>query len=82
MHKAVSKSMKMLTNLLIQVGKIKRDGNKTHTCFYLEKMREDDVGKKQGNYTYSSFSFCLKSEIKQGNFSKKVDMSFGGSLIR
>ena len=32
-------------------GKIKRDGKTTHTCFYLDKRREDDVGKKQGNYT-------------------------------
>ena len=33
-HKAVSKYMKMLMNLLSQVGKIKRDGKTTHTCFY------------------------------------------------
>ena len=44
--KAVSKSMKMITNSLSQVGKLKRDGNTTLTCFYLEKRREDDVGKK------------------------------------
>ena len=46
MDKAVSKSMKMLTNLISQVGKIKRDGKKNHTFFYLDKRREDDVGKK------------------------------------
>ena len=50
MHKAVSKSMNMLTILLSQVGKIKRDENRTHTFFYLDKRREDDVGKKQGSY--------------------------------
>ena len=34
-HKAVSKYMKMLTNLVSQVGKIKRDGKTIHTFFYL-----------------------------------------------
>ena len=51
MHKVVSKSMKMLTDLLIQVENINRDGKTTHTCFYLEKRRDDDVVKKQGSYT-------------------------------
>ena len=45
-------------------------------AFYLEKRREDDVGKKQGSYTYTSFSFFLKSAVKQGHFSEKVDMRF------
>ena len=52
-HKAISNSMKMLTNLLSQVGNIKRDGKKTHTCLYLEKRREDDVGKKNKAVTTS-----------------------------
>ena len=69
-------------NLLSQVGKLKRDGNTTHTCFYLEKRREDDMGKKQGNYTLSSFSFCLNLEIKQGSFSEKADMHFRESGIK
>ena len=34
MHKAISKSTKMLTNWLSQVGKIMRDGKTTHTCLY------------------------------------------------
>ena len=71
MHKEVSKSMNMLTNLLSQVGKIKRYGNKTHTCFYLEKRKEDDVGKKQVDYTESRFSFSLKSESNKAAFQKK-----------
>ena len=70
-HKAVSKSMKMLMNFLSQVGNIKREQKTTHTCFYLEKRREDDVGKKQVNYTQSSFSFFLKTAVKQGSFQKK-----------
>ena len=45
MHKAVSKSMKMLMNLMKKVGKLKSDGKKMHSCFYLEKKREDDVFK-------------------------------------
>ena len=51
MHKAISKSMKMLMNLISQMGKIKRNGKTTHAFFYLEKMKEDDVGKTQVNYT-------------------------------
>ena len=39
----------MLMNWISQVGKLKRDGKKTHTFFYLEKIMEDDVGKK-GDY--------------------------------
>ena len=70
-HKAVSKSMKMLTNLLKQVGKLKSDGNKIHSFFCLEKRKEDDVGKKQGSYTQTSFSFFLKTTVKQGSFQKK-----------
>ena len=60
----------MLKNLLKQVGKIKSDGKTTHSCFCLEKKREDDVGKKQGSYTYTSFSFFLKTVVKQGIFQK------------
>ena len=43
--------MKMLTNWINKVGNIIGDGNKTHSSFYLEKRKEDDVGKKQFNYT-------------------------------
>ena len=75
-HKVVSKSRQMLMNLISQVGKLKSDGNTTHKLFYLEKIKEDDVGKTQVNYTQSSFSFCLKSEIKQGSFLEKADMRF------
>ena len=42
--------MNMLMNFLSQVGKLKRDGNATHAYFYLEKMKEDDVGKKLGKF--------------------------------
>ena len=51
--------MKMLTNLLSQVGKLKRDGKTTHTCFYLEKMREDDVGKNKAVTPRLVFPFAL-----------------------
>ena len=42
--------MKMLTNWLKKVGKLIGDGKKTNSCFYLEKRKEDDVGKKQGKF--------------------------------
>ena len=51
MRKSVSKYLKMLMNLIGQVGKLRRDGNKTHEFFYLDKMREDDVVEKQGSNT-------------------------------
>ena len=49
----------MLTNWLSQVGKLKRDGKTTHTCFYLEKRREDDVEKKKAVTTRLAFPFAL-----------------------
>ena len=70
-HKAVSKSMKMLMNLVNKLGKIKRDVKTTHSSFYLERKREDDVGKKQGSYTQTSFFVFLKTVVKQGIFQKK-----------
>ena len=51
MQKTLFKSMKMLTNWLNQIGKLISDGNISDTCFFLEKRKEDDVGKKQVNYT-------------------------------
>ena len=58
-HKAVSKYMKMLMNLLSQVRKLKRDGKTTHTCFYLEKRREYDVVKKMATTPSLAFPFAL-----------------------
>ena len=51
--------MKMLTNLISQVGKLKRDGKTTHTCFYLEKRREDDVAKNKAITGSLAFPFAL-----------------------
>ena len=56
--------MKMLTNLLIKVGKIKRDEKKNHTLFYLEKRREDDVGKKQGKAAFQKKQICTLENLK------------------
>ena len=36
--------------LVKESGHAKSDGNKTHSCFFLEKRKEDDVGKKQGKF--------------------------------
>ena len=44
--KAVSKSTKMLRNWKNQVGNLLRNGKTNNTCFYLEKRREDYLGKK------------------------------------
>ena len=51
--------MKMLTNLLSQVGKLKRDGKTTHACFYFDKRKEDDVGKKNSTTPSLAFPFAL-----------------------
>ena len=42
--------MKMLMDCLKKVGKIIGDGKTTHSCFYLEKRKEEDVGKKLGKF--------------------------------
>ena len=42
--------MKMLMNWIKKVGKLIGDGNTTHSLFYLEKRKEDDMGKKQGKF--------------------------------
>ena len=63
------------------MGKIKRDGKTTHTCFYLEKRREDDVGKKNSSTHSLAFPFAL-NQNKTGSFSEKADMHFGGSGIK
>ena len=42
--------MKMVMNWIKQVGKIIGNGNTTHSFFYLEKIKEDDVGKKLGKF--------------------------------
>ena len=50
----------MLMNLLSQVGKKKRDGKTTQAFFYLEKRREDDVGKNKATTPRLAFAFSLK----------------------
>ena len=70
----------MLKNLLSQVGNIKQDGKKTHTFFYLEKRREDDVGKNKSTTPSLAFPFSLNLN-KTSSFSEKEDMHFGESRI-
>ena len=60
--------MKMLTNWLKKVVKIISDGKTTHSFFFLEKMKEEDVGKKKASSPKLAFPLCLKTAIKQGNF--------------
>ena len=71
----------MLMNWIIQVGNIKRDGNKTHKLFYQDKMREDDVGKNKSTTPSLALPFALNLN-KIGNLSEKADMCFGGSGIK
>ena len=49
-QKRLSKYMKMLTNWIKKVGKLIGDGKTTHSCFFLAKMKQDDVGQKQGKF--------------------------------
>ena len=56
----------MLMNWLSHVGKIMRDGKKTQICFYLEKRREDDVGKKKSTTPSLMFPFAINLN-KAGN---------------
>ena len=46
MQKNVSKSVMELMNWKKNLGKLKSDGMKTHTCFYKEKRVEDEEDKK------------------------------------
>ena len=62
--------MKMLTNLISQVGKIKRDGKTTHKCFYLEKRMEDDVGKNKSTTPSLAFPFALNQNKTRQLFRK------------
>ena len=50
----------MLMNFLKQVGKIKSDGKKTHSCIFFDKRKEDDVGKKKAVTPRLAFPFALK----------------------
>ena len=43
--------MKMLMNWINNIGYIISDGKRSDPFFCLEKRKEDDVGKKQGNYS-------------------------------
>ena len=63
--------MKMLTNWIKQVGKLISDGNTTHSCFFLEKRKEDDLGKNKASSPRLAFPLCFKIVVKQGNFQKK-----------
>ena len=64
-----------------QLGKIIGDGRKTHTYFYQDKRREDDVGKKKSTTPSLAFPFSLNLN-KIDNFSENRDMHFGGSGIK
>ena len=63
------------------MGNINTDGNTNHACFYLEKRREDDVGKKKSTTPSLAFPFALNLN-KTGSFLENADMHFGGSGIK
>ena len=68
--------MKMLTNWLNQIGQLISDGKRSDPCFFLEKRKEDDVGKNKVVAPKLTFPFCLKSAKKQGSFQKKQNCAF------
>ena len=68
--------MKMLMNWLNQIGQIISDGNRSYPCFFLEKRKEEDVGKKKAVSPRLAFPFCLKTAVKQGKFQKKKKCTF------
>ena len=51
--------MKILTNLVIKVGKLKRDGKTTHTYFYLGKGRRMMWAKNKSTTPSLAFPFAL-----------------------
>ena len=63
------------------MGKLISDGKKNHTCFYQEKIMEDDVGKKKSITPSLAFPFALILN-KTSSFTEKVDMRFGGFGIK
>ena len=81
MHKEVSKSMKMPTNLISKVGRLKRDGKKTHTCFYLDKGGRIMWAKNKSTTPSLAFPFALILN-KTSSFTRKEDMHFGGYRIK
>ena len=48
------------------MGKIISGGKETHSCFCMEKRKEDDVVKKQGKFPRLAFPLFLKTVVKQG----------------
>ena len=77
MHKVVSKSTKMLTNWKNEVGKLIRNGKKTHTCFYRRKGWRMMWEKNKSTTPSIAFPFSLILN-KTGSFTEKADMHFGG----
>ena len=72
-HKAIFKSMKMLTNLLSKVGKIKRDGKKTHT-FIWRKGGRMMWAKNKSTTPSLSFPFALNQNKTRQLFRKSKYM--------
>ena len=63
------------------MGNINTDGNTNHAWFYLEKRREDDVGKKKSTTPSLALPFALILN-KTGSFTEKADMCVGGFGIK
>ena len=74
--------MKILKNYLNKVGKLVSHGNTTHSCFCMEKMKEDDVVKNKASSPRLDFPLCLKMRCKARKLSEKADMCFKESEIK
>ena len=47
---------------------MKRDGNKTHSCFFFGENEGGGCGKKKASSPRLAFPLCLKIVVKQGIF--------------
>ena len=73
--------MKILINWLKKVGKIISDGKTTHSCFFLEKRKEDDVGKNKASFPRLAFPLCLKTVVNKAAFRKRRHAKYISRMI-
>ena len=67
--------MKILMNWINKIGYIISDGKRSYPLFFLEKRKEDDVGKNKAVTPRLAFPFCLNC-CKARKISEKVELPF------
>ena len=60
----------MLMNWLSDMYHLVSDGKRSYPCFWMEKNKEDELGKKKVATPRLAFPFCLKIVEKQSNLGK------------